>query len=116
MLRRPSVVCPLFSKIFSKTTGPVEAKFHVEPPWVGGTKVYSGHLGHMTKMAATPINGKNQSKIFSGTKGSVTLGLGMKHWGLWPIKVCSNDDVGLTLTYFMTRSNLVPYAFIWEKL
>ena len=29
-----------------------------------------------------------------------------------PIKVCSNDDLGLTLTYFMARSNLVPYAFI----
>ena len=29
--------------------------------------------------------------------------------------VCSNDDLGLTLTYFMTMSNLVPYAFAWEK-
>ena len=28
---------------------------------------------------------------------------------------CSNDDPGLTLTYFTARSNLVPYAFIWEK-
>ena len=78
-----SVVCPLsvqpFSKIFfSKTTWPIEAKFHVEPPWVGGTKVCSGHLGHVTKMAATPIYDKNPSKIFfSGTKGPLTLGLGM---------------------------------------
>ena len=30
-------------------------------------------------------------------------------------QVCSNDDPGLTLTYFMARSNLVPYAFVWEK-
>ena len=30
-------------------------------------------------------------------------------------QVCSNDDAGLTLTYFMARSNLVPYAFVWEK-
>ena len=29
--------------------------------------------------------------------------------------MCSNDDPGLTLTYFMARSNLVPYAFVWEK-
>ena len=29
--------------------------------------------------------------------------------------VCSNDDPGLTLTYFTARSNLVPYAFIWGK-
>ena len=29
--------------------------------------------------------------------------------------VYSNDDGGLTLTYFMARSNLLPYAFVWEK-
>ena len=29
--------------------------------------------------------------------------------------MCSNDDPGLTLTYFTARSNLVPYAFVWEK-
>ena len=40
----------------------------MEPPWVGGKKVCLGDLGHMTKMAATPIYGKNPSKIFfSGT-------------------------------------------------
>ena len=26
-----------------------------------------------------------------------------------------NDEPGLTLTYFTARSNLVPYAFVWEK-
>ena len=30
-------------------------------------------------------------------------------------KVCSNDDTGLTLTYFTARSNLVPYTLVWEK-
>ena len=30
-------------------------------------------------------------------------------------QICSNDDPGLTLTYFTARSNLVPYAFVWEK-
>ena len=30
-------------------------------------------------------------------------------------QVCSNDDLGLTLTYFTARSNWVPYVFIWEK-
>ena len=29
--------------------------------------------------------------------------------------ICSNDDPKLTLSYFTTRSNLVPYAFVWEK-
>ena len=75
-----------------------------------------GHLGYMTKLTTMPIYGKNPSKIFSGTKGPMTLDLGMYHWGLGPIKVCSNDDLGLTLTYFTARSNLVPYAFICEKL
>ena len=27
----------------------------------------------------------------------------------------SNDDPGMTLTYFMARSNLVSYALAWEK-
>ena len=30
-------------------------------------------------------------------------------------QVCSNDDPKLTLTYFTARSNLVPYAIVWEK-
>ena len=28
---------------------------------------------------------------------------------------CSNDDPGLTVTYSMARSKLVPYVFVWEK-
>ena len=42
-----------FSNIFSlETAGPVEAKFHVEPPWDGGTNYCSNGPGHMTNMAA----------------------------------------------------------------
>ena len=37
----------------------IEAKFHVEPPWDGGTKVCSNGPGHMTNMAAMPIYVKN---------------------------------------------------------
>ena len=49
-----------FSNIFfSETTGPIETKFHVEPPWDGRMKVYSNGPGHMTKMATMPICGKN---------------------------------------------------------
>ena len=40
----------------------------------------------------------------------MTLKLGMQHWLLEYYQVCSNDDPGLTLTYFTVRSNLVPYA------
>ena len=38
----------------------------------------------------------------------------MQHRVLEYYQVCSNDDSGLT-TYFTARSNLVPYAFVWEK-
>ena len=30
-------------------------------------------------------------------------------------QVCSNDDPRLTLTCFTARSELVPYAFVWEN-
>ena len=43
----------------SETTLPIKAKFYVEPLWEGGTKVYIKGPGHMTKMAAIPIYGKN---------------------------------------------------------
>ena len=47
-------------------------------PCVGETKDYSWYnLGHMTKMTVTPIHGENPSKIFSSTKWSLTLQLGM---------------------------------------
>ena len=42
----------------------------MEPPWVGRTKVCSRHLGHITKMAATPIYGKNPSKSSSREPGA----------------------------------------------
>ena len=45
----------------------------------------------------------------------MTLKLGMQHWVLEYYQVCSSDDPGLTLTYFTARSNVVPYAFVWEK-
>ena len=33
-----------------------------------------------------------------------------------PFIFCTNYDPGLTLTYFMTRSNFVTKAFIWENV
>ena len=61
---RPSVRRrPSFSKIFSSETAwQIKAKFYVEPPWEGGTKVYINGPCHMTKMAAMPIYGKNLKK------------------------------------------------------
>ena len=45
----------------------------------------------------------------------MTLKLGTQHQVFKYYQVYSNDDTGLTLTYFMARSTLVPYAFVWEK-
>ena len=45
----------------------------------------------------------------------MTLKLGMQHRVLEYYPVCSNDDHRLQMTYFTARSNLVPYAFVWEK-
>ena len=45
----------------------------------------------------------------------MTLKLGMQHRVLEYNQVCSNDDTGLTLIYFTGGSNLVAYAFEWEK-
>ena len=77
----------------------------------------AGDAGHMTKMATTPIYGKNLSKVFlSGTGGPISTKLGMYNFGLQPIIVCSNDDPGVTLTFFTARSNLVTYVYQWEKV
>ena len=51
--------CQQRLNIFSSETAlPIKAKFYVEPPWDGGTKIYINGPGHMTKMAAMPIYGK----------------------------------------------------------
>ena len=69
----------------------------------------------MTKMAAMHIYGKNPSKIFF----TWTAGGYPRIWfvasGTSAIIVFTNDDPGMTLTYFTARSNLVTYAFLWKK-
>ena len=55
-----------FSNIFSsETTGLIEAKFPMEPPWDRVSKVCSNDQGHMIKMATMPIYGKNLKKSSS---------------------------------------------------
>ena len=96
------------SKIFfSKIAWPIKAKFYVEPPWVGGTNICLRHLGHMTKMAATPIYGKNTSLFFLQNWQAEFHKTWYVASGLQPIIVCSNDNPGVTLSYFTSRSNLV---------
>ena len=61
--RRPSV--HIFKRLFSETAWPIKAKFYVEPPWEGGTKICINGPGHMTKMAAMPIYVKTLKKSSS---------------------------------------------------
>ena len=74
--------------------------------------------GHMTKMAAMPIYGKNlkQNLLLQNLKvddlETWYAALGARVLS----QDCSNDDPGLTLTYFTAKSSLVPYAFVWENV
>ena len=62
--------------VSSETTRPFELKFHY--PYDRLAKIFTKCTGHMTKMATTPIYGKNPLNIFfSGTKRPIALGLGM---------------------------------------
>ena len=69
--------------------------------------MYIRNSGHMTKMAAMPIYGKNPSKIFfSRTGGQISTKLGMKHRWLkhYNVHVYINRDPVMTLIYFTARS------------
>ena len=83
------------------------------PPWrEGGDNNLNKIQGHMTKIAAIPIYGKNFIKSIFSAISVMTLNLGMEHQGLNGYEVYINEDPGLTLTYFTERSNFVPYVFI----
>ena len=69
---RPSTISNIFS---SETTVPIKLKFHIETPLDAGMKVCSNGPGHMNKMVAMNIYGKNPLKGFSKTRRPITLGL-----------------------------------------
>ena len=63
---------------FSKTTSPIKVKFYRKHQYEGGTNVIINKPGHMTKMAAMPIYGKNPSKIFfAGTAEPIAMKIDM---------------------------------------
>ena len=66
-LKAGSGVRPSSSALFKslqKPLGQSKSNF-VAPPWDGGTKVCSNSPGHMIKMSAMPIYGKNLKKSSS---------------------------------------------------
>ena len=67
----------------------------MKTPYDKLVKKYAKYFGHMTKMAAMPIYGKNPLKIFFfRTRRQVTLELGMLHWGCGAYLVCSMMILG----------------------
>ena len=62
-----------------------------------------------------PYMVKTLKSLLLRTKRPMTLKHAMQHRMHKYYQVCSNDDPGLTLTYFTASSNLAPYAFVWEK-
>ena len=81
----------------------------MEPPLVGGKKVCSKGHGHMTKVAAMPIYGKSLKNLLLQNQKADNL----ETW-----YAASGDrmlPIIFTLTYFTARSDLLSYAFIWEK-
>ena len=98
------ILSSIDTSFFSETTEPVEVRFHVEQLWLMETKVYIIGFDLMTRMAIMPIYNKKK-KTFKNHL--------LK--GLEPYKVHIDDDPGLTLAYFTTRSTLFAYAFTWEN-
>ena len=109
------VVChrPHALNVFSDITEPVKVKFHIELLWDRGMKVCSNGPGHMTKMAAMPIYGKNLKKSSS---------LEPKGWWPWNLVCIIGCSSTTKFAQMMTLGwlwpilrHLVPYAFVWEK-
>ena len=67
----------------------------------------------MTKVAAMPICSKNNKNLLLRNQRADDL---ETLYAISGQKVYPNDDFGLTLTYFTASSNLVRYAFVWEKV
>ena len=105
------------SNIFSSETAwPIKAKFHVEPPREGGTKVYI-KWSRPHDLDGRHLCQKPLKIFFSRIRSPMILKLGMQYRELKLYKVYINDDNPvLTLTYFTARSNWVAYSFEWGKL
>ena len=82
----------------------------MEAHWAGGSKVYINGPGHTTKMAVTPIYGKNLQK--SSPTELIVLKIGMEYYELKLYTVYIIDDPELTLTYFSAMSDLPRLVFV----
>ena len=72
-----------------------------------------GGLGHMTKMAATPIYGKYPLKIFFGTKGAMTLVCSIGDMG--PTKFVQMMTIGSPWP-FLRQCQITSFCFFYGKI
>ena len=78
-------------------------------------KVCSNGPGHVTKMATMPIYGKTFKILLLRNQKADDLETWYAALGAQVLPSLFKWVPGLTLTYFTARSNLVTYAFVWEK-
>ena len=114
-LRRRSLRFNIFKLRFLGNARPIETIFHVEPSWHGRMKVSTNGLCHMTKMAAMTIYDRNLENLLLWNKKADDLECWFVALGARVLPSLFNDDPGLTLTYFMEMSNLVPLCFFMRK-
>ena len=82
---------------------PIEAKFYVELPWDGGTKIWSNGLGHMTKMVTMPIYSKNLKKKSS-----------LEPNGQWPWKLVCSIGYSSTTKFIQMMTLGWPWHILWQ--
>ena len=100
-LRRPSST--LFKHLLLRNGLAVKVKFHMDPRWDGGKTVCSNGPGHMTKMAATPICGKNLKKSSSPE---------LK--GQWPWKLVCSIRSSSTTKFVQMMILSWPWPILWQ--
>ena len=104
-----------------QTSSPLKPLGRLKPNFIwsllgtGERKSFQTVLVIWPRWPSCPYMIKTLKIFFSGTKRPMTLKLGMQHWVLEYYQACSNYNPWLTLTYLTARSNLIPYAFVWEK-
>ena len=103
-----------FSVFFcSETAMPIEAKFHMDPPWdMGNENLFKCSRSHdhayinygekLQKSFSSEIRGRWLRNLVYSIRYSSTTNI-------------SYDHLGLTVSIFMTGSNLFPNASVWVK-
>ena len=105
-----------FSTFFSlETTWPIEPNFMWRLHGMGKQKFVQMVQVSWPIWPPCAYMVKTVKIFFPGTKRPMILKLGIQHRVFKYYQAYSNNDSGLTLTYFTARSCLVSYAFVWDN-